>query len=227
MDATHATTRRPDLLLVEDDDEIGELLTLNLREHGYDARRVRDGQAALLAIRQRAPDALVLDLGLPRLDGLRVLASLRADGHAFPVLILSARTATADRLEGFRLGADDYVTKPFHTLELVARLRVLLRRAAAGEAAASVPDDVIGFSDEELTTRYGLTARQATIARLMARGHTNLEIAERLAISRFTARNHANQVLERLGVPSRRHVAPVLRAAYDAARAPRAPREDP
>ncbi len=219
---------RARILIVEDHDDLAEALAINLSHAGHDVERVRDGRDALMAVRQRTPDLILLDLNLPRMDGFSVLDRLRNDGVWMPVLILSARGASADKVEGFRLGADDYVTKPFSVGELLGRVSALLRRAAAARAAEPAPassaasaatgeaPDVIGYTDEELVARFGLTLRQAAVARLLARGLTNPEIAEALAISRFTARNHAEQVLAKLGVVSRGRVAAALRAAYDA-----------
>ncbi len=222
---------RARILIVEDHDDLAEALAINLSHAGHDVERVRDGREALMSVRARMPDLILLDLNLPRMDGFSVLDRLRNDGVWMPVLILSARGASADKVEGFRLGADDYVTKPFSVGELLGRVSALLRRSAAARAAeaasapaagasgASAPGetpDVIGYTDEELVARFGLTLRQAAVARLLARGLTNPEIAETLAISRFTARNHAEQVLAKLGVVSRGRVAAALRAAYDA-----------
>src|SRR5690606_39071383 len=100
----------------------------------------RASQALALAVSQR-PDLIVLDLGLPDRDGYYVLELVRARGLQCPVLILSARNQEADKLEGFRLGADDYVTKPFSVMELLARVGALLRRAAWGTRAAQAGDE--------------------------------------------------------------------------------------
>src|SRR5690606_10736400 len=128
---------------------------------------------------------------------------LRDRGNPVPVLILSARNLEGDKLEGFRLGADDYVTKPFSVMELLARISALLRRVpvAAGDPAVKVAP--VGVTDEDLHERFGLTARQIAVARLLAEGCSNAEIARRLSVSYFTARNHTEQVLAKLGVGSR------------------------
>ena len=217
------------ILIVEDHDDLAEALAHNLQHVGYAAEWVRDGRDALYAVRQRVPDLIVLDLNLPRLDGFGVLERLRGDGVWCPVLILSARVAAGDKVEGFRLGADDYVTKPFTVAELLGRIGALLRRTVPPTPppglAAPVPSpatpagrDVIGFTDDELVERFALTSRQAAVARLLARGLSNPEIAEVLEISRFTVRNHAEQVFAKLGVGSRGQVASALRSAYDAER---------
>ena len=122
------------ILAVEDDPLLGDGIQAGLVQAGFAVDWVRDGVAAEVALRAGAPDAVVLDLGLPRLDGLQLLRRLRAAGNKTPVLILTARDAVEDRIRGLDSGADDYVVKPFDLQELAARLRALIRRAA-GEAS--------------------------------------------------------------------------------------------
>lgn len=116
------------LLLVEDDAMIGRSVQRGLKQDGYAVDWVRDGQAAELALESGAYDLLLLDLGLPRRDGLEVLARLRKRGSDVPVLVVTARDAVADRIKGLDAGADDYLVKPFDLDELGARVRALLRR---------------------------------------------------------------------------------------------------
>jgi two-component system OmpR family response regulator/two-component system response regulator QseB len=118
------------LLLVEDDPHLGDGLMVGLRQQGYAVDWVKDGVAAELALASEPFDFVVLDLGLPRRSGLEVLRKLRAHGKATPVLILTARDATADKVAGLDAGADDYVVKPVDLDELAARVRALTRRAA-------------------------------------------------------------------------------------------------
>ncbi|HBN9748401.1 MULTISPECIES: response regulator transcription factor [Pseudomonas] len=118
------------LLVVEDDPALGEGICNGLRQEGYTIDWLQDGVSALHALQQETFDLVVLDLGLPRLDGIEVLRRLRAGGDAVPVLILTARDATEDRIAGLDAGADDYLVKPFDLNELKARLRALLRRSA-------------------------------------------------------------------------------------------------
>jgi len=118
------------LLLVEDDPHLGDGLMVGLRQQGYAVDWVKDGVAAELALASEPFDLVVLDLGLPRRSGLEVLKKLRAQGKATPVLILTARDATADKVAGLDAGADDYVVKPVDLDELAARVRALTRRAA-------------------------------------------------------------------------------------------------
>jgi two-component system, OmpR family, response regulator QseB len=118
------------LLLVEDDPMIGESVHLGLSQDGYAVDWVRDGQTAEAALEAEPYDLLLLDLGLPRKDGLQVLRGLRERQQKLPVLILTARDAVADRVAGLDAGADDYLVKPFDLDELAARIRALLRRQA-------------------------------------------------------------------------------------------------
>jgi two-component system response regulator MprA len=122
------------LLVVEDDDELRSLLVRGLGEEGFEVAAAMDGAGAI-ALAERGADALVIDIGLPDSDGRDLCQALRARGVDAPVLFLTARDAMADRLAGFGAGGDDYVTKPFHFDELLARLRALLRRGGADSAA--------------------------------------------------------------------------------------------
>jgi two-component system OmpR family response regulator/two-component system response regulator QseB len=122
------------VLIAEDDPLLGDALQAGLRQRGFDADWVRDGIAAELALAADTFVAVVLDLGLPRLDGLRLLSRARARGVKLPVLVLTARDAVADRVKGFDTGADDYVVKPVDLDELAARLRALVRRSRGDPA---------------------------------------------------------------------------------------------
>ena len=116
------------ILLVEDDRPLGEGIRTALKPEGYTVDWLQDGASALHALSHESFDLAILDLGLPRLDGLEVLKRLRAAANAVPVLVLTARDATTDRIAGLDAGADDYLVKPFDDDELKARLRALLRR---------------------------------------------------------------------------------------------------
>ena len=118
------------LLLVEDDEMVGRAVRRGLARAGFAVDWVTDGRAAELALRDAVHDLVVLDLGLPRRDGMALLASLRAARDSVPVLIASARDSVGDRIAGLESGADDYLLKPFDLDELVARVRALLRRRA-------------------------------------------------------------------------------------------------
>lgn len=121
------------VLLVEDDPLLGDGINAGLKLADYAVDWVRDGEAASLALLDHEYDACVLDLGLPRRDGLSVLKELRGRGSRLPVLILTARDTSADKISGLDAGADDYLTKPFDLPEMLARLRAIVRRAT-GEA---------------------------------------------------------------------------------------------
>jgi two-component system response regulator MprA len=122
-------TERVSILVVDDEKAVRESLDRALRLEGYRVRLAADGQEALDSVQADGPDAIVLDLMMPRVDGLEVCRRLRAYGDRTPVLIVTARDALAERVEGLDAGADDYIVKPFALEELLARLRALLRRA--------------------------------------------------------------------------------------------------
>lgn len=127
------------ILVVEDNGALAAGLRYNLELEGFDVAVADDGHAALRLARERRPDLVVLDLMLPGLDGFQVLQQLRRDGERVPVLILSARGEETDKVRGFRLDADQYVTKPFGLMELLERIRALLRRTEALRGAAPAP----------------------------------------------------------------------------------------
>lgn len=122
------------VLLVEDDTLLGDGIQEGLKMGGYAVDWVEDGQSALLAFRTEEYSLCILDLNLPKLDGLSVLRQLRASGNHLPILILTARDSREDKVKGLDLGADDYLTKPFDLDELLARSRALVRRASGSGA---------------------------------------------------------------------------------------------
>jgi DNA-binding response OmpR family regulator len=132
------------VLVVEDQHDLAELLAHNLKLEGLDVRTVADGREVLGLVRSWAPDLVLLDLMLPGLDGFSVLRGIRATTPDVPVLILSARGEEQDKIRGFRLDADQYVTKPFSLLELLERVHALLRR---GARVSADHDDLIAFAD--------------------------------------------------------------------------------
>jgi DNA-binding response OmpR family regulator len=198
------------ILVVEDSHDLAFGLQRNLELEGYQTSVATRAAHALALATAEEPDLIVLDLGLPDRDGYTVLEELRSRGRQCPVLILSARNLEADKLQGFRLGADDYVTKPFSVMELMARISALLRRAPSSADAAAASAMGAPLTDEELRERFGLTPRQTAVARLLGEGCSNAEIAQRLTVSYFTARNHTEQVLAKLGVPTRAAVGAVI-----------------
>lgn len=137
----------PRLLVIEDEQDIASLLELHLADLPAEVTVARDGSSGLALATQQSFDALVLDLRLPGLSGLDVCRSLRAQGQSVPILMLTARTAELDRVLGLELGADDYVGKPFSVLELQARVRALLRRAAHRDSAAPAAPPSLSHAD--------------------------------------------------------------------------------
>jgi DNA-binding response OmpR family regulator len=137
------------ILIIEDNRGIVDGLTSNLTREGYRVQAAATGEEGLEAARRWEPHLVILDIMLPRMDGYQVLRALRADGFTGPVLILSAKSEEVEKVRGFRVGADDYVTKPFSLLELIARIDALIRRthgAGAGRAEWS-PEAVLHFGD--------------------------------------------------------------------------------
>ena len=128
------------ILVVEDNPDLAYGLRNNLEIEGYDVDVVEDGTQGLTRARTSGPDLIILDLMLPGMDGYRVLRALRDEGRRMPILILTARGEEADKVRGLRLGADDYVTKPFGVLELLARVEALLRRTAPPGDGAGPPE---------------------------------------------------------------------------------------
>jgi len=168
------------VLVVEDDPEITDVLRRTLRQEGHEVRTAGDGEEALTAAAEFVPDLVILDLGLPKLDGVEVLRRLRSDDDV-PVLILTARADLDDRVEGLDTGADDYLVKPFERQELLARMRALMRRRPPRGAATLVLGDLrlnpatreVIRGDREIE----LTAREFELLEFLMRN-------ERLVVSR-------------------------------------------
>ncbi|HXV93781.1 MAG TPA: response regulator transcription factor [Pseudonocardia sp.] len=138
------------ILVVDDDRAVRESLRRSLAFNGYDVDLATDGQAALEAVADKRPDAMVLDVMMPRVDGLEVCRRLRGSGDELPILVLTARDAVSDRVAGLDAGADDYLPKPFALEELLARLRALLRRRSTDDAAAGGASRRLEFADLSL-----------------------------------------------------------------------------
>ena len=172
--------RAPRVLVIEDDEDIAQALQRSLRMEGYEVRSAADGEAALEQGRAFAPDLVILDLGLPKVDGLEVARSLRAADDV-PILILTARDALESRVEGLDSGADDYLVKPFERQELLARMRALLRRRPPrGSAPLRVGDLTLNADTHEVARgerTIELTQREFELLEYMMRN-------ERLVISR-------------------------------------------
>jgi two-component system response regulator MprA len=172
--------RSPRVLVVEDDEDIALALQRSLRLEGYDVRISRDGAVALDDVRQFLPDLVLLDLGLPKVDGIAVAQQIRSDGD-IPILMLTARDALESRVEGLDSGADDYLVKPFERQELLARMRALLRRRPPrGEANLVVGDLTLNPDTHEVrrTERdIELTQREFELLEFLMRN-------ERIVVSR-------------------------------------------
>ncbi len=172
--------RAPRVLVVEDDEDIAQALQRSLRMEGYEVRAVGDGRSALEHGRSFMPDLVILDLGLPELDGLDVARSLRAEDDV-PILILTARDALESRVEGLDAGADDYLVKPFERQELLARMRALLRRRPPrGSAPLRVGDLSLNADTHEVVRgerSIELTQREFELLEYLMRN-------ERIVISR-------------------------------------------
>jgi len=178
MVTSEATTGR--VLVIEDDTEIADVLRRFLRQEGHDVRTAADGEQAIPAAAEFVPDLVILDLGLPGIDGVEVCRQLRSDGDV-PILILTARTELEDRVEGLDSGADDYLVKPFERQELLARIRALLRRRPPrGSASLTVGDLSLNPDTQEVSRgerRIELTNREFELLEYLMRN-------ERLVISR-------------------------------------------
>lgn len=172
------------VLVVEDDEAIADVLRRSLRTEGHEVRSAADGVEALRAAEEFAPDLILLDLGLPRLDGIEVLKRIREDASDVPVLILTARTETEDRVEGLDSGADDYLPKPFERDELLARTRALLRRRPPRGSASVVVGDLLLNPDTREVKRgdreIELTNREFELLEYLARNQKLVVSRERL-----------------------------------------------
>jgi len=153
---------RPKLLVVEDDPNIVELLSASLRFAGFEVAAVTSGAQAVAVARAAPPDLVVLDVMLPDLDGFEVIRRMREGGVRTPVVFLTARDATDDKIRGLTLGGDDYVTKPFSLEELTARIRAVLRRSAIDRTASST----LTFADLELDEESHEVRRGGTLVSL-------------------------------------------------------------
>ena len=176
------------ILLAEDDSLLGDGLRAGLRQLGFQVDWVRDGEAAERELRAQAYTAAVLDLGLPRKDGLQVLTALRAAHIATPVLVLTARDTVPDRILGLDLGADDYVVKPVDLHELAARLRALVRRAHGQPQECLAAQDVV-------LDPASRTVRQAGVAVMLSNREFDLLQAFLLGAGRVLSREQLEQQL--------------------------------
>jgi two-component system alkaline phosphatase synthesis response regulator PhoP len=220
------------ILVVEDNPDLAYGLRNNLEIEGYEVEVVEDGSEGLARARTGGPDLIILDLMLPGLDGYRVLRALRDEGRRMPVLILTARGEEGDKVRGLRLGADDYVTKPFGVLELLARVEALLRRTAPSGGAAALPEqfgaiEVIPASRTVLRDgrAVGLTPKEfdLLLALLQRRGAvaTRMELLTEVwgysaAVLSRTVDTHVAELRRKLEADpaAPRHILTVRKAGY-------------
>jgi two-component system, OmpR family, alkaline phosphatase synthesis response regulator PhoP len=190
------------ILIVEDNPDLAFGLRNNLEIEGYEISLAEDGLKGLAEARAVRPDLIILDLMMPGLDGYRVLRTLRDEGDHTPVLILSARGEEADKVRGFRMGADDFVTKPFSLLELLARVEALLRRSPK-DGRQPAPElhrfgDVVVDPPGQKVTRMGeevpLTHREFTLLMALVQ-RTGLVVTRQELLREVWG--HRNQVLSR------------------------------
>jgi two-component system alkaline phosphatase synthesis response regulator PhoP len=220
------------ILVVEDNTQLAYGLRNNLEIDGHDVEVAEDGRAGLDAVLADEPDLVILDLMLPEMDGYRVLRTMRDRGAEVPVLILSAKGEETDKVMGFRLGADDYVTKPFGVLELLARVTAILRRTNDGErpadavehfgdVAVNVGHRTVHRGDEEVA----LTPKEfdLLVALIRRRGSVGSRVAlmkevwgHRAAIASRTVDTHIAELRRKLeDEPSDpRYILTVHRAGY-------------
>jgi two-component system alkaline phosphatase synthesis response regulator PhoP len=218
------------ILVVEDNAQLAYGLRNNLEIDGHEVEVASDGKAGLEAVTANEPDLVILDLMLPEMDGYRVLRTMRERGLETPVLILSAKGAEADKVMGFRLGADDYVTKPFGILELLARVSAILRRATWDDAPESVRFGDVQIRVEHRTVHKNGQEVQLTpkefdlmLALVRRRGEVASRVSlmrevwgHRAAIASRTVDTHVAQLRRKLETePSEpRHILTVHRSGY-------------
>ena len=227
----------PVVLLIEDNEKLARGLQSNLEFEGYEVLAASDGATGLELARERRPDIIVLDLMLPDTDGYRVLRTLRDDGNTTPVLVLTALGEEADKVRGFRFGADDYVTKPFGLMELLARIDALLRRASRPNGDAPKPSATApaGFGDVRVDmARHTVTRQGTTVALrpkeydlLVALLRRNGQVATRLellkevwgyddSVMSRTVDTHVAELRRKLEIDpaNPRHILTVLKTGY-------------
>jgi two-component system, OmpR family, response regulator MprA len=185
------------ILVVDDDAPIRRMLDRTLSAEGYAVETVADGGAALASVERSTPDLVVLDVGLPGVDGLAVSRRLRAKGLAVPLLLLTARDSVPDRVAGLDAGADDYLVKPFATEELLARVRALLRRGHAPEELLALGDltfDLATRTVERGSHVLRLSAREADLLELLLRNPRRVVTREQAVAQIWRGATRANTV---------------------------------
>ncbi len=210
------------VLIIEDEKDIVRLITYNLEKHGYGVYSAADGESGLVLARREKPDLIVLDLMLPKMDGLAVCRSLRQESSV-PILMLTAKKEEVDRVLGLEMGADDYLTKPFSVRELVARIKTILRRAQSGPVTAPsrrYGDLAVDFERYTVTTKtkpIALSSREFEFLKILieAKGKalTREQLLEKvwgtdpaMEIDTRTIDQHIARLRDKLGPEARRIV---------------------
>jgi two-component system response regulator MprA len=194
------------ILVVDDDPSVLRMLVRTLSAEGHEVEAAPDGGAALLAVERRAPEAVVLDVGMPGLDGLAVCRRLRERGLTAPVLLLTARDAVADRVAGLEAGADDYLVKPFAVEELLARLAAIARRgqgAAGVIAVGSLRLDPVRRAVRHDGRETGLTDRESALLELLMR-HPRAVVSREQALAELWGAAAVENVVDRCVMSLRR-----------------------
>jgi two-component system phosphate regulon response regulator PhoB len=204
------------ILVVDDEPDLVELVRFNLKESGYQVESARSGRDALEQLRRKPPDLLVLDLMLPDVPGTEICRQVRADSRlqALPVLMLTAKSEEVDRIVGFELGADDYLTKPFSPRELTLRVRALLRRSSGPEdlqkvlSLGSIQLDVDQYRCRVEGAEVSLTAKEFRLLETLMRRPGRVMTRERLldevwgsdiTVTARTIDTHLKRLREKLG----------------------------
>lgn len=185
-----AADRKLSILLVEDEENLQEALRLNFELEGYEVTSVYDGAAALKAVQNEYFDLIILDVMLPEIDGITVCENIRLTNSEIPILMLSARNQSADRVLGLRKGADDYLTKPFNLEELLLRVSNLIQKSQRIHSRESVADEyafgknTINFKSLECKTKSGevlpLTKKEAMLLKLLIENKNEVVTREKI-----------------------------------------------
>ena len=200
------------LLVVDDEPNLLTAIAAVLRGKGFEVTTARNGKDALLQIARQLPDLIVSDVRMPVMDGYRLARQLRAAPHTklIPIVFLTAKDETEDRIEGFQSGVDVYLTKPFEPDELIAVIQNILTRVERTRTAITTlvgseePAETIFVRDEELTDA------EWRVAELVARGYSNKEIAVELDLSIRTVENHVSRILAKKNFSNRVEIARLI-----------------
>ncbi len=221
---------KPRILVVDDEPEAVELIEFNLKQSGYTVSTATDGAEALKKARSQVPDLIVLDVMLPEMDGFEICKTLRLDASTsrVPIIMLTAKAAEIDRVLGLELGADDYLTKPFSTRELLLRIKKLLARGQAGELS----ENLLRFGDLSIDTPrhlaswrekpFDLTATEFKLLTVLAQRAGRVQSRDQLLrdvweydslIDTRTVDTHMRRLREKLG-PASKHLDTVRGVGY-------------